>query len=219
MPKTAPSIPSALRQQPLDLGPGEVGVEDQAGALAEELLVAGLPQLLAAVRGAAVLPDERVVDRLAAARIPGDDRLALVGDPDRFELGAADPGIGQRLAADALGHLPDLARVVLDPAGPGKVLAELRVGAAGDLALVVEDEAGAARGALIDREDHRRRAYPRPASRAGRGRRRGCRAPGAAVTEAGEACGRVARWARSRSISASRAPASTASIVIPVSIP
>ena len=38
---------------------------------------------VAALGGAAVLPDERPVHRLAARRVPGDDGLALVGDPDR----------------------------------------------------------------------------------------------------------------------------------------
>src|SRR5690349_23388214 len=42
-------------------------------------------------------------------------------------------GVADRLARDRLGHLPDLVRVVLDPARLGEVLLELAVGAAGDL--------------------------------------------------------------------------------------
>ena len=42
--------------------------------------------------GAAVLPDERVVQRLARRRVPADDGLALVGDADGLELaGLAAP--------------------------------------------------------------------------------------------------------------------------------
>ena len=40
-------------------------------------------QPLAEVGGAAVLPDDRVVDRLAGLAVPDDRRLALVGDADR----------------------------------------------------------------------------------------------------------------------------------------
>ena len=59
-----------VAQQPLDLGRREVRVEDEAGALADELLVAGLAELVAARGGAPVLPDERVVDRLAGVAGP-----------------------------------------------------------------------------------------------------------------------------------------------------
>src|SRR5207248_8384521 len=49
---------ATLAQQPLDLRAGEIGVDYEPGAVAEELLVTGLAQLVAAGRGAAVLPDE-----------------------------------------------------------------------------------------------------------------------------------------------------------------
>ena len=99
------------------------------------------------------------------SRVPGDDGLALVGDPDRVEVGALDPGVGDRLRGDPPRHLPDLGRVVLDPAGAREVLLELAVGAAGDPALAVEDEAGGAGRPLVDREDHGREAMLPPGSR------------------------------------------------------
>src|SRR5581483_10079150 len=67
-----------------------------------------------------------------------------------------DAGVGDRPRRDLAGRLPDLHRVVLDPAGPGEVLLELRVGAARDAALAIEDEARRAARALVDCEDHRR---------------------------------------------------------------
>ena len=69
-------------------------------------LVAGGAQLLAAAGGAPVLPDQGPVQRLAADRVPGDGGLALVGDPDRVQLGPLDPGIGDRLPGDPPGHRP-----------------------------------------------------------------------------------------------------------------
>jgi hypothetical protein len=73
----------ALADQPLDLRAGEVGVEHEPGALAHERLTSLLAELVAAGGGAAVLPHERAVERVAGLAVPGDDRLALVGDPDR----------------------------------------------------------------------------------------------------------------------------------------
>ena len=141
--------------KPFDLGAREVGVDDKPGALPHQRFVPGGPELVAARRGAAVLPDERVMDGLARLRVPGDHRLALVGDPDRVHLGALDPRVDDRLYGDPSRYLPDLGRVVLDPAGLRKVLLELRIGASGDPALAVEDEAGGSGRALVDGEDQR----------------------------------------------------------------
>jgi hypothetical protein len=150
--------PDALgvAQQPLDLRPGEVGVEDEAGALAHERLVAGRAQLLAALGRAPVLPDERPVNRLPGGGVPGDHRLALVGDADRVELAALDARCGDRLRRDSAGDVPDFGGVVLDPTRPREVLLELGVGAAGNPPLAVEDQAGRPGRALVDREDHDR---------------------------------------------------------------
>ena len=128
-------VDAALLQQPLDLRAGEVRVEHEPGALAEERLAALRLQLVAARRGAPVLPDERVVQRLAGVGIPGDDRLALVRDADPGEVGAADAGVRERLLRHAARDVPDLGRVVLDPARPREVLLELAVGAAARAAL------------------------------------------------------------------------------------
>ena len=161
MPNTAPAGSVDVSEQPLDLGPGEVGVDHEPGALADQVLVALLAELVAARRRAAVLPDEGVVDGLAGPRVPGDDGLALVRDPDPIQVGALHAGVGERLRRDLAGHLPDLGRVVLDPAGPREVLLELAVGAAARPALAVEDEAGRAGRPLVDRQDHGAGGYPR----------------------------------------------------------
>ena len=65
-------------EEPGELGAGEIGVEHQAGALADQRLRAGPRRLEArrtCVGRAAVLPDDGVVQRLAAC---GDPRAAVV---------------------------------------------------------------------------------------------------------------------------------------------
>ena len=140
-------------EQPLDLRAGEVRVDDQAGSLAHELLVAPLAQLVTASGGAPVLPDQGVVDGLSRPRVPRDDGLALVGDPDAVEIGPLDAGIAERLPGHRARDLPDLGGVVLDPAGPREVLRELRVGPPRDPPLAIEDQAHGAGRALVDCED------------------------------------------------------------------
>ena len=54
-------VDAALGEQPLELGGREVGVEHEAGALPHQRLDAGGAQVVAARRGATVLPDDRPV--------------------------------------------------------------------------------------------------------------------------------------------------------------
>ena len=61
-----------LFEQPADLGSREVGIDEEAGALADDQFKAGLLQLLAERRGAAVLPDDGRRDGLPAPPIPDE---------------------------------------------------------------------------------------------------------------------------------------------------
>src|SRR6202035_4324162 len=76
-------------------------------------------------------------------------------DAHRHELAWAHLGVAERLARHRMGDLPDLASVVLYPAGPWEMLGELAIGAPDGLGALVEHDAGGSGGALIDREDHR----------------------------------------------------------------
>ncbi len=148
--------------KPFDLRAREIRVDHEPRSLPHQRFVPGGPQLVAALCRAAVLPDKRAMDGLARLGVPGHDRFALVRDPDRVQVGALDPRVHDRLDAEPSRHLPDLARVVLDPAGLRKVLLELRVRPSGNPALAVEDEAGGPGGALVDGEDQR---APKPSQR------------------------------------------------------
>ena len=76
-------------EQPLELRAREIGVDDEAGLRGEQSGVASRAQRVAQRRGAAILPDDRVGDRLAGRAIPQHRGLALIGDADRRDARAA----------------------------------------------------------------------------------------------------------------------------------
>ena len=82
-------------------------------------------QVIAVPCGAAVLPDDGVVHRLAGRAIPHHRRLALVGDADAGQRRGVELGLGERAAADLDRRAPDLLGIVLDPARLGEDLRQL----------------------------------------------------------------------------------------------
>jgi hypothetical protein len=84
--------PRAVVEQPRELRPGEVRVEQQAGLAREERLVASLSQRVTSGRGASVLPDDGVGHGTSRAPVPEDRCLALVGDADGGDVGGGEAG-------------------------------------------------------------------------------------------------------------------------------
>ena len=87
-------------QNPAQLGCGEVGVDQQSGALADHRLMAGGLEFGTVAGGAAILPDNGAIEQLAAGGVPHQGGFALVGDADPGYLAGADAGFFQHLAAD-----------------------------------------------------------------------------------------------------------------------
>ena len=149
-------------QEPHDLRPGEIGVQDQARPFAEPVFSPLFEQLVADRRGSPALPHDCVVDRLARGSIPQHRGLTLVRDPDGRDPVRGDTGLAQRLLDDAAGDLPDLFRIVFDPARPGVDLFEFRVGAAHGPPVVIQEKDGGPGGALVDCQHvgtHRARSF------------------------------------------------------------
>ncbi len=140
-------------EDPGDLGAGEIRIEDQAGLGRDRLLVPGAPQFITALGGAAILPDDGIVDRLAGGAIPHHRGLALVGDADAGQRRGAELGAGQRRAADLDRRRPDLLGIVLDPTRLGKDLRQLFLCRCHRPARGIEHDGPRAGGALVDGED------------------------------------------------------------------
>ncbi len=140
-------------QHPLHLGGREVGVDDEAAALADEGLAAAGLEGIAERGGAPALPDDGVAEGPAAPLLPDHGRLSLVGDADGGDL----PGRNAGLAQDGLRRLelrrPDVLGVVLHPAGLGVDLGELAALGGDGLCLLVEEDGAGAGGALVQGED------------------------------------------------------------------
>ena len=82
-------------ENPRDLGRGEVGIEDQAGLCETVFASAAGFEARAMSGGAAVLPDDGVMDGLAGCALPDDDGFALVGDADGGNIAGARAGFAE----------------------------------------------------------------------------------------------------------------------------
>ena len=156
-------------EQPGDLGGGEIRIEQQPG-LGGDLRLRGRRARSArtGVGGAAVLPDDGVVDRLAGRAVPDDRGLALVGDADAGDVaGARAPALRHRLAHGRDRRRPDFLRIVLDPARAPDRSARSSCCATGERRQRRIEHDGARRGrALIDGDECGRQASPRHGARA-----------------------------------------------------
>src|SRR5262249_20596233 len=79
-------------EEPADLRAGEVCGEREPGSATEPILPLLAGEIGDQTVGARVLPHDCVADGLARATIPQNSRLALVGDPDRGQVGTGDTG-------------------------------------------------------------------------------------------------------------------------------
>ena len=140
-------------QNPLQFGAREIRIQQQAGLLPHTVLMARAAQLFADCAGAAILPDDCVVDGRAGVAIPDHCGLALVGDADACDIASLDALLCHHLAADIQRRAPQVFWIVFHPPGLREMLGELLLGRAHCLHLFVKQD-GAGRGrALIDRQN------------------------------------------------------------------
>jgi hypothetical protein len=137
-------------EDPAHLGRGEIGVDQQAGPLADQCLMPVGLQPLADGVALPRLPDDGVVDRLAGGTVPDHGGFALVGDAQRGDMARVDLPAAEQFGQRGIDAGEDLARVMLDPAGLREDLRELALRAADDVAGTVEQDRARTGGALVD---------------------------------------------------------------------
>ena len=140
-------------EQPFDLGAGKIGVQHESSLALKQVGMAGFTQCVANIGGASILPDDGITDCLASGAVPHDGCFALVGDADRSDVCSADCALLHYLACDGELGLPDIFRVMLDPAWMRKDLPEFLLCAASDMACPIEQNGTGAGCPLVQRKD------------------------------------------------------------------
>ncbi len=114
-------------------------------------------EAVADVRGAPILPANRLVDRRTGRTLPHKRRFALIGDADTGD-GARPADFTHRALADIHGGAPNFFAIMLDPAGRGIVLRQFRLRERARREGFIEHQGACRCGALIDGEDVARHA-------------------------------------------------------------
>ena len=156
-------------EQPGDLGRREVGIEQQAGALAHQFFVSAARKRGAGLMGAAILPDDRVVDRLAGLAVPNDRGFALVGNANRRDILRRDASARHCGARGRDGCGPDPLRIMLDPAGLRKDLRKFKLGETDGRERCVEQKRARRSRPLINRQQMGRHATSKKLTQPPRG--------------------------------------------------
>ena len=151
-------VPKVLRifhilKNPADFGAGEVGVYEQAGLVPYLVCEAERLEGVAVLRGAAVLPDDGVVDGLARAGVPYDCGFTLVGDAHGGKLRGVYAALFKHAEHDFALAVPYFQRVVFYPAGTGEMLCKLFLADVERSALVIEDDGAGTACSLIKRKN------------------------------------------------------------------
>ena len=139
-----------LVQNPGQLRGGEIGIEKKSGLCRHHLFLAGILHHRADVRGAPVLPDNRIVDGFAGGTVPDHRCLALVGDADGDGKAAARSCFGDHGLCHVDGRLPDILRIMLDPAVCREMLREFGRLLRQDCAGLIKEDGARTRRALIN---------------------------------------------------------------------
>ncbi len=142
-----------LVEQPTDLRSREVGRQRQPARRPEPVRALVTGQLPDDPVGTGVLPHDRRVHRLARTGVPEHRRLALVGDPDRGQVGPGQARLVERRPGNRLDVVPDLRGVVLHPARTRVDLPVLAMVLRDDPAVDIEDDAAGGGRTLVDRGD------------------------------------------------------------------
>ena len=146
-------------EQPGDLAGGKIRIEQQPGFGGDLRFMAAGAQRIAKIGGAPVLPDNRIVNRLAGGAVPDDGGFTLIGDADAGDiLGRQARPSPWRRARMATARRPDFLGVVLDPSGRRIDLAQLLLRAGERLQAGIERDGARRCGALVDGDESGRQS-------------------------------------------------------------
>ena len=132
----------------------------KSGPLDDHSFAAVGDQALAQIGSAAILPHDRVGNRLAGLPIPDQRSLALIGYTDRGNARRIERRLPQNLPHGRERRVPEIVRIVLNPSRMRVDLLELPLSDRYGQAVGPEGDGARRGGALIDREDIFHRCTP-----------------------------------------------------------
>ena len=150
--RRGPARNAVAREQPFELGAGEIGIDQQAGDVDEVRLHAIGAHLLAPGGGSAVLPDDGVAETRAGVRVPKEGGFPLVGDADGGDRRRFDAASRDGLLPCGQGRRPQRFGILLHPGILGIHPLEGALRGTDLAAPLVEHDCARARCALIDGE-------------------------------------------------------------------
>ena len=90
--------------------------------------------------GASVLPNDRLVDRLAGRFVPHNRRFALIGDADGRNVCGCQSRLRQHIAAGVQRGLQQVRSLMFNPTGLRIMLGEFLLRAMGDRHVRIEQD-------------------------------------------------------------------------------
>src|SRR5215467_13967817 len=110
--------PRYIVQQPAKFAAGKIGIDNQTCFQRDDFAMAAALELFTKIGSPAVLPNDRIMDRLTAPAIPNHRRLPLICHPNGRDISSLQTGLGQSLPSHSQLAAPDLTRIMLHPSGP-----------------------------------------------------------------------------------------------------
>ena len=125
-------------QNPVQLGTGEIRIQNQACFFAEHIGVTTDFQQITIFRGTTALPDNRLADGTTGVLIPDYGSFALVRNTDTGNISRSNIQLAHCLVHQAYLGSPDFLGIVLHPACLRIILRKLLLRYAADFSLLVK---------------------------------------------------------------------------------
>ena len=125
-------------QNPVQLGTGEISIQNQACLFAEHIGIATDFQQITVFCGTTALPDNRLADRTTGVLVPNYGSFALVRNTDTGNISRSNIQLAHCLVHQAYLSSPDFLGIVLHPACLRIILRKLLLRYAADFSLLIK---------------------------------------------------------------------------------
>ena len=125
-------------QNPVQLGTGEICIQNQACLFTEHIGVTTDFQQITIFRGTTALPDNRLADRATSVLIPNYGSFALIRNTDTGNISRSNIQLAHCLVHQANLSSPDFLGIVLHPACLRIILRKLLLRYAADFSLLIK---------------------------------------------------------------------------------